>query len=159
MLYQKSIAGDSSAVRQLRVMSDGGSFFATAYLTLAMHTSGTSCEDREAARELAQYLLPVLESKRLSASLTKDEAYIFSEICQQGIGREPDARLATQLTSLTEELRSHFRQEPEIKSREKLISLHLQLLDHSVKCNLCSSKNCKKMKVRPSVLLTTPPPS
>jgi hypothetical protein len=127
-------------------MSSSGASYATGYLMLALHWHGPTVP-----KDLVRDLLPVLESKSRAGSLAKDEAFILSEIYQHGIGCQVDPDRALELTKLSQDLLSQFRQEPEMKSREKLISLHLQLLEHSVKCapsaSPCSSKNCQKMKV------------
>jgi hypothetical protein len=132
-------------------MSDGGSFFATGYLLLALNSTGDS-QSLETALELAQYLFPVLEAKSRNASLSKDEAFIFSQMYEHGIGCPADSTEAARLKELSEESLSRFKLALETRSRERLISLHLQLLVHATSCTLCSSNNCKKMKVTLSLI-------
>jgi hypothetical protein len=155
-------------------MSDNRSFVATGYLMLALHacsssssfssSSSTSYARHGSIEELARYLLPVLESKTQTpnSSLTKDEAFFLSEMYQHGLGCPPNTDKALEMATLSRNLLTQFRQEPEMKSREKLISLHLQLLEHSVNCTApCASKNCQKMKVpiSPLPLPSLVPPS
>jgi hypothetical protein len=145
----------------LKALSDGGSSFATGYLLLALHSIGDP-QSRETALELAQGLFPVLEAKSRSGSLSKDEAFFLSQMYAEGIGCQAEATEAARLLKLSEESHAEFKILPETRSREKLISLHLLLLEHSTSCSLCSSKNCKKMKVTspplplPRLLLSSP---
>lgn len=146
--YQKALEGDEHSLEQLRVMSQNcDSFFASGYYIIALHILASP--QLETVQEKVN-LIPTLQEKHQRSILKKDEAYILSQLYKYGIGCPVNEAESSTLARLSEELISKFRHEPEIKSRERLISLHLQLLEHSSKCKSCSSKNCNKIKVSAS---------